>query len=155
MNENTFPPFMSSWNCLFSSCSESGWWRELVLLCRMRLQHHRFDFCTEKFFLGHWNSSLLLASPLNGGHTWDRQYSHLEHWFNAHCSVEEGENGATSGSSTPLSQNTSVCGGLYDLLCFWGPSPSPHCWMSAPWFSLGSFAPRKWREEGKEKERGW
>lgn len=50
-------------------------------------------------------------------------------------------------------KNATVCSGLYGLLCFWGPSPSPHCWMSAPWLSLGSFAPRKWGEEGEEKER--
>lgn len=77
-------------------------------------------------------------------------------WTLIQCTLfcRGGRNGPTSGSSTPLSQNATVCGGLYGLLCLWGPSPTPLCWMSAPWLSSGSFAPRKWGEEGEEKERG-
>lgn len=113
-----------------------------------------FLCCTEKFFLGHWNSSLLLPSPLNGGSYLGQTIP--SPWTLIQCTLfcRGGRNGPTSGSSTPLSQNATVCGGLYGLLCLWGPSPSPRCWMSAPWLSSASFAPRKWGEEGEEKERG-
>lgn len=154
MNENTFSPFMGSWNCIFSSCSESGWWGEVVLLWGMRLQHHRFDFCTEKFFLGHETPPTLGFPPKWGSYLGQ---TILSPWTLIQCTLfcRGGRKWSNKWLFHSVITNSSVCGGLYDLLCFWGPSPSPHCWMSAPWFSLGSFAPRKWREEGKEKERGW
>lgn len=124
------------------SHSEPGLWKELVLLC------------TEKFFLGHWNPPLPLGFfPKWGSYLGQTMPSP---WTPIQCTLfcRGGRNGPTSGSSTPLSQNAAVCGALYGLLCLLSPSPCPHCWMSAPWLSLGSFAPRKWAEEGEEKERG-
>ena len=102
--------------------------------------------------------SLKLLPPLAFSPKWG---SHLGQtiaspWTLIQCTLfcRGGRNGATSGSSTPLWQNAAVCGGLYGLSCLQDPSPSLRCWMRAPWLSLGSFAPKKWGEEGQGKERG-
>lgn len=126
------------------------------------LQYHRFDFCDAQLFLGHQNSSLLSPSPLNGGHTWDRQYPHLEHWFNGHCSVEEGE--MDQQVALPLRYHkTPLCAAAF-MACYASRAP-PHL-LIAEWVHLGSHwahlhqenegrrgrRRREVREEGGEKE---
>lgn len=139
MNENTFLQFiqfMGSCKCMFFFLSLRN-----RAVDRVRVRMGEFSTAGLIFVLHRkvLPRSLKLLPPPAFSPKWRSYLGQTipSPWTLIQCTLfcRGGRNGPTSASSTPLSQNATVCGGLYDLLCLWGPSPTPLCWMSAPWLS--------------------